>query len=188
MVESPRPEKRTPEENSKRHKIVHEIFEWIRTLVWALVITGLITTLVAVPVRVKGSSMMDTLQNNDFMIVTKFEYLLGDPQRFDVVTCHYPNRGSTSFVKRIVGIPGDTVAIHGGTLYVNGEAVKEPYITHLPNYEMSPVTVAEGCYFVLGDNRPASNDSHSVGQLTRKQITGKVRFVAWPFWQMRMVE
>ncbi len=177
-----------PKKESIRKTIIREMKEWIRSLLWVAVITGLIVTFIATPVRVKGSSMLDTLQDNDFMIVTKFEYILGSPRRFDVVTCHYPNRGSTSFVKRIVGIPGDMVAIHEGRLYVNGEAVKEPYITRLPNYEMEPVTVKEGCYFVLGDNRPVSNDSHSVGQLTRDQITGKVRFVAWPIWQMRVVE
>ncbi len=172
----------------KKAKLVREVRDWVRTLVTAGAIALFITTLIAAPVRVEGTSMMNTLHDNDFMIVTKFEYLLGDPQRFDVVTCHYPDRGMTSFVKRIVGIPGDTVAIHDGLLYVNGEAVDEPYITNRPNYEMEEVTVDEGCYFVLGDNRPSSNDSHYVGQLTRGQITGKVRCVAWPLSDMRAVQ
>lgn len=160
-----------------------EILEWILVIVVAVAAALLIRTFIFEPVRVEGNSMLNTLHNDEYMIVTKYQYLFNDPQRYDVVICHYPGRGNTNFVKRIVGIPGDTVAMHDGVLYVNGEAVDEPYIDYVANYEMDAVLVESGHYFVLGDNRSSSNDSHApgVGQLTRDQIVGKVRLVAWPF-------
>ena len=86
------------------------------------------------PVRVKGESMRNTLQNGEMMVVTKYDYRLGDPGRFDVVICHFSGEGRTVFVKRIVGIPGDTVEILNGTLRINGEAAEERYIDYPPNY------------------------------------------------------
>ncbi|MDL2317915.1 signal peptidase I [Eubacteriales bacterium OttesenSCG-928-A19] len=172
-----------------KKSIGREILEWILVIVVAVAAALLIRTFIFEPVRVDGNSMLNTLYDKEYMIVTKYQYLFGDPERFDVVICHYPNRGSTNFVKRVVGIPGDTVAMHNGELYVNGEAVDEPNIDYKANYEMAPVTVEEGHYFVLGDNRSNSNDSHApgVGQLTRNQIVGEVRLVVWPFANFRTI-
>lgn len=111
----------------------------------------------------------------------------GDPQRFDVVICHYPNRGDTNFVKRVVGLPGDTISIHGGKLTVNGVTYEEPYLINRPDYELRTYTVPEGKYFVLGDNRSNSNDSHLVGPIDRNMITAKVEYVLLPFDRRRAV-
>lgn len=166
-----------------------ELGQWVFSLLMAVLLALFLTVFVFQIIGVDGVSMADTLQDNERMFVTKFDYLLGNPQRFDVVVCHYPDRGNINFVKRIVGIPGDTVAVHGGLLYVNGEAIQEDYITYLPYYEMTDTLVEEGHYFVLGDNRTRSNDSHSpeVGQLARSQIKGKVRAVIWPLSAMRWI-
>lgn len=172
-----------------KKSIGREILEWVLVIVVAVGAALLIRTFIFEPVRVDGSSMLNTLHDKEYMIVTKYQYLFNDPDRYDVVICHYPNRGNTNFVKRIVGIPGDTVAVMDGTLYVNGEAVDEPYIDYRPNYAMQEVTVEEGHYFVLGDNRSNSNDSHApgVGQLERGQIVGKVRLVVWPLSSIRTI-
>lgn len=172
-----------------KKSIGREILEWVLVVVVAVAAALLIRTFVFEPVRVDGNSMNNTLHNQDYMIVTKYQYLFADPQRFDVVVCHYPNRGNTNFVKRIVGVPGDTVAMQDGVLYVNGEAQEEDYITYKANYNMAETLVEEGHYFVLGDNRANSNDSHApgVGQLERGQIVGKVRLVVWPFSDFRVI-
>ncbi len=178
-----------PEKEEKKKSVGREIFEWIMVVVIAVAAALLIRTFVFEPVRVDGNSMLNTLHNNEYMIVTKYQYLFDDPQRFDVVICHFPGRGGTNFVKRIVGVPGDTVEIRDETLYVNGEAIDEPYIDFRP-VAMAPVTVQEGHYFVMGDNRSNSHDSRAadVGQLQRDQIMGKVRLVAWPFSEFRSIQ
>ena len=95
-----------PKKSAKR-----EALEWVLTIVAALAIAFVIRTFLFEPVRVDGGSMLETLQDGEIMFVTKFDYLGSNPDRFDVVICHYPNRGTTNFVKRVVGLPGDTVEI-----------------------------------------------------------------------------
>ncbi len=172
----------------KKKSLGREVVEWVLVVVVAVAAALVIRTFIFEPVRVDGNSMINTLHHNEYMIVTKYQYLFDDPERFDIVICHYPGRGNTNFVKRVVGIPGDTVAMRGGVLYVNGEPVEEEYIDYPANYEMAEVTVEEGHYFVLGDNRASSNDSHIIGLLTRSQIVGKVRLVAWPFSEFRVIQ
>ncbi len=177
-------------EKAKKKSVGREIFEWVMVFVVAVGAALLIRTFIFEPVRVDGGSMLETLHDNEYMIVTKYQYLFGDPERFDVVICHYPDRGNTNFVKRVVGLPGDTVSMHDQTLFINGEAVDEDYITHKINYTMGEITLGEDEYFVLGDNRSNSNDSHSqsVGPLKRDQIKGQVRLVAWPLSEFRTIE
>lgn len=165
-----------------------ELLEWIVTIAAALAIAFVIRTFLFEPVRVEGGSMSNTLLDGEIMFVTKPEYLSGDPERFDVVICHYPDRGNTNFVKRVVGLPGDTVEIKDGYLYVNDVKYEEDYLTFRPNYTMSAYTVPEGEYFVLGDNRSNSNDSHIIGPITRDMIIGHVRQVIWPLDSWRAIE
>lgn len=183
------PKKRWFKKKEKVKKTpMQELREWIVTLAVALVIALVVRGFIFEPVRVDGSSMANTLADGEIMFVTKPEYITGDPQRFDVVICHYPDRGNTNFVKRVVGLPGDTVEVKGGYLYVNGDQYEEPYITHRPDYTLSPYTVPEGMYFVLGDNRSNSNDSHLIGPIDRDMIVGHVRSVLWPLDNWRTIE
>lgn len=172
-----------------------ELLEWVVTIVAALAIALVVRTFLFELVQVDGCSMNDTLQDGEIMFVTKTEYTTmwldigdkeifripigGDPERFDVVICHYPGRGGTNFVKRVVGLPGDTVEIRDGYLYVNGVKYEEDYLTHRPDYSMSAYTVPENMFFVLGDNRSNSNDSHLIGPIPREMIVGHVRVVLW---------
>ena len=175
-----------------------EALEWVVTIAAALAIALVIRTFLFEPVRVDGHSMDNTLANGEIMFVTKTEYtsvslfgttysIFGEPNRFDIVICHYPNRGNTNFVKRVVGLPGDTVQISGGYLYVNGVKYEEPYLTHRPDYEKL-YTVPEGEYYVLGDNRSNSNDSHIIGSISRDMILGHVRQVLFPFANWRSID
>ena len=192
-----------------KKSIGREILEWVLTIAAALVIAFVVRTFIFEPVKVDGASMNDTLVDGEVMIVTKFEYstasipLIGDftvggnPKRFDVVICHYPGRGSTNFVKRVIGIPGDTLKLENGYLYLKAageteftkydepyisEAYRSGYLTNFPEY-----TVPEGSYFVMGDHRNNSNDSRSQGPITRDMIVGKVACVVWPFSSFRTV-
>lgn len=172
----------------KKKTVGQEILSWILTFAVAIALALVIRTFIFEPVRVDGHSMDYTLADNEYMIVTKYDYLLGEPERFDVVICHYPERGRTNFVKRLVGLPGDTVSMLNGTLYVNGEAIDEPYITNKANYNRQAYTLKDDEYFVLGDNRSSSNDSHIIGPISREQIKGHVRCVAFPFKNARTVK
>ncbi len=171
----------------KKKSWKREAMEWILTFACAFVVALPIRAFAFEPIAVKGNSMNDTLADQEVMFTTKYDYLLGDPERFDVVICRYPGR-TQNFVKRVVGIPGDTVAVKGGYLYVNGERCEEEYIHHRPNYMMPEYTVQAEEYFVLGDNRANSNDSHLIGPLRRNQIVAHVRSVLYPFGQMRVIE
>ncbi|MCH5287338.1 MAG: signal peptidase I [Christensenellaceae bacterium] len=159
-----------------------EIIEWVVTLAIALVIAIVVRTYFFEPVRVDGNSMYPTLKHGEIMIVSKMDYQFGgEPERFDVVICHYPGRGNTNFVKRIVGLPGDTVELREGHLIVNGVIYAEKFLHERPTETFGPITVPEGQYFVMGDNRNNSNDSRrsEVGPLDREYIVGKVSAVLW---------
>lgn len=185
-----------PENKTARQKSIRkEILSWVLTLAAAVAIALLVRTFLFEPIRVDGESMTDTLQNGELMFVTKPEYIWGSPSRQDVIICRYPNR-TEYFVKRLIGIPGDTVEIKYdkgtgiNTVYVNGEAVKESYLTPARNNNdnsMAPITLKQDQFFVLGDNRDNSNDSRYVGTLHRNQIAGHVRFVFFPFGNARSI-
>lgn len=172
----------------EKKTFAQELREWVVTLLAAVVIALVVRHFLFEPVRVDGMSMANTLVNGEVMFVTKPEYIWGDPERFDVVICHYPGRGNTNFVKRVVGIPGDVVEVKEGYLYVNGEMYEEEYLTYRPDYTLAPYTVPEGMYFVLGDNRSNSNDSHLVGPISRDMIVGHVRSVILPPSAWRTIE
>ena len=173
-----------------------EILSWVLTLGSAVVIALLIRTFLFEPIRVDGQSMCDTLQNNEIMFVTKPEYLFGVPQDGDVVICKYPGR-TENFVKRLMGVPGDTIEVINTVVYRNGEALAEPYLTPDRNndgFSMEKMTLGPDEYFVMGDNRDNSHDSRNYygygkpATLTRSQIIGHVRCVVFPFDKIRGIE
>lgn len=196
----------TQEENPKPEKEkktpLQELLSWILTLGMAVVIAFAIRTLLFEPVRVDGSSMCDTLVDGEIMLVTKPEYLLGDPQIGDVVICHYPGRGNTNFVKRVIGLPGDTIQIQNNVVYRNGEATDEPYLTPERNQDprndiLEPFVLGEDEYFVAGDNRDNSHDSRNYysswtgstpSAITRDMIKGHVQLVFYPFGHFRTID
>lgn len=131
-------------------------------------------------VRVAGSSMWDTLCGGDIVLVTRFDYLAGaSPGRGDVVECRFPGRSDT-YVKRVVGLPGEAIAFDGGALSVDGLPVGEGYLSSAT--DDYAVTLGEDEYLVLGDNRAESYDSRmeDMGPVGRTAFLGRVRWVLWP--------
>ena len=204
----------TEKKEKKKKTVIREILEWALTFVVALLIALPFRAFAFELVRVEGRSMDNTLADGEVMLVSKLDYTSvwlsfpwqddqsketaarvtvgGNPERFDVVICRYPGRGDTNFVKRVVGLPGDTVEIRSGYLYINDERIDEPYIQdeyrsgYLNSY--GPYTVPDDHYFVLGDHRNNSNDSRSQGALSRNMIIGHVRTVLFPFNDLRGID
>lgn len=173
--------------DTEKKPLWREILSWVLTLGAAVAIALLIRTFLFIPVRVDGHSMENTLLNKEIVLATRPEYLRGDINRRDIVICHYPGRGKTLFVKRLVALPGDTVEFREGQLYVNGEYVDETDLDASVPYTGStqPITLGEDQYFVCGDNRGNSNDSRAVGPITRDQLVAHVQRIVWPlskFW------
>ena len=180
-VPSPEGKKEKPKKSMQR-----EIVEWILTIVAAVALALIIRAFLFEPVRVDGESMRNTLENNEYMLAIKWNYQFNDPERFDVVICKYPGRRET-FVKRVVGLPGETVELREGNLYIDGELTPENFEKTDSVRSFAPTVVPEGKYFVMGDNRDHSNDSRSVGPLERGMIRGHVRYVVFPFNKIRAI-
>ncbi len=164
-----------------------EIREWVVSIAFALIAVFLIRTFLFTVISVDGQSMETTLHDGERLIVTVLDMKLSGPQRGDVVICHYPSR-TENFVKRVIGVPGDVIWLKDGVTYVNSEPIPEPHIADPDQRSYGPYTLGEGDYFVMGDNRNHSNDSRSVGPLSRDMFIGKVRFVMWPLGGIRTVE
>lgn len=156
-------------------------------LVKDLVLLALLIVIVVIPIRVfvvspfvvDGDSMHPTFEHLDYLIVDEIVYRFVDPARGDVVVFRYPKNDSVFYIKRIIGLPGETVSINRGTVTITtttGETVtlNEPYVVNEDATYTKSVTLAEGQYFVLGDNRPNSSDSRVWGPLSRKDIIGRV--------------
>ena len=170
----------------KSRGIVGEILSFLLYVAVVVGITFLIIHYVGQRTYVSGSSMENTLSDGDNLIVDKITYRFSDPKRYDIVVFPYQYEEDTYYIKRIIGLPGETVQVGGGKVYINGEVLDE----HYGNEEMlnpgiveEPVTLGEDEYFVLGDNRNHSQDSRdpSVGAVHRKDLLGRAWIRIWPF-------
>jgi signal peptidase I len=163
----------------KPHKQPRELLvrEIIETLLLTLFIFWIVNTATG-RFRIEGYSMLPSLQEGEYIIINKLAYFLEEPARGDVVVLHFPNDRSRDFIKRIIGLPGDTINIADGVVTVNGVALNEPYINAPPSYGGS-WTVPEDKYFVLGDNRNNSSDSHNWSFLPEEDIVGKAWIIYW---------
>ena len=156
----------------------------LETLFLALVLYFGINA-VSARVRVDGFSMNPSLDNGEYILVNKLAYRLGEPARGDIVVFSFPLDPEQDLIKRVIGLPGETVSIQNGQVSVNGVLLSEPYIAASPIYNGTWV-VTDGQLFVLGDNRNESKDSHEWGLLPFENIIGKAVVIYWPppKWEM----
>ncbi|USK92139.1 signal peptidase I [Rossellomorea marisflavi] len=172
-----------------------ESLEWIKALAIAIILVVIARSFLITPIVVEGASMNTTLQDKDRMIVTK----IGDPKRFDIVVFHAKEQ--QDYIKRVIGLPGDTIEFKNDTLYVNGKAYDEPYLDDqkmaragdltepfkLEDTAVGQKTVPEGTVFVMGDNRQNSEDSRMIGAIPMDQIVGKTNLIYYPFKDFKII-
>ncbi|OIJ17815.1 signal peptidase I [Anaerobacillus alkalidiazotrophicus] len=177
-----------------------ETWEWLKAVLIALLLAFVIRYFLFAPIVVDGQSMMPTLQNNDRLIVNKIGYTIGKPKRFDIVVFHATEE--KDYIKRVIGLPGDSISYENDVLYINGEPVDEPYLNeykgntyNLPftgDFTLRDYTghevVPDGHIFVLGDNRQHSKDSRNIGFIPYERIVGSANVVFWPFSEIRIAK
>jgi signal peptidase I len=162
-----------------------EIRAWARDLVIAAGLAAVIIIFFYQPVKVEGTSMAPSLSDQERIFINKFVYHVGVIGRGDVVVFWYPLDRTKSFIKRVVGLPGDLVQIREGRVYINGQQLNEPYVPaeYLDFSDYGPLRVRSGEYFVMGDHRISSNDSRMFGPVAGSYIYGKAVFAYWPMAQ-----
>jgi signal peptidase I len=155
---------------------------WVRDILFAVGSAIIIVVFLYQPVKVEGTSMLPELRDSERIFVNKFVYRIEDINRRDIVVFWYPKDPSKSYIKRIIGMPGDTVEIIDGAVYINEQLLTEPYVESrfIDHRDYPPVYVEPGHYYVLGDHRSQSNDSRIWGLVPIKYIYGKAVFRYWP--------
>jgi signal peptidase I len=155
---------------------------WVRDLIVSLGISAFIIVFLYQPVKVEGTSMMPSLDDQERIFINKFVYRLEPIQRGDIVVFRYPRDPAKSFIKRVIGVAGDRVRIEDGRVYLNGEMLAEDYVPRAYEDERSypEIVVPADFYFVLGDHRSLSNDSRDFGPVESSYIYGKAVFGYWP--------
>jgi signal peptidase I len=167
---------------------VWSALSWVRDLAFSVLIAVILIVFIYQPVKVEGTSMMPTLTDQERIFINKFTYHfgLGSIERGDMVVFWFPLDPSKSYIKRVIGVPGDTVRIEAGQVFVNGQALSEGYVPeeYRDRVSWEEHHVPEGEYFVLGDHRSSSSDSRTWGFVKRDAIYGKAVFVYWPLEKM----
>jgi signal peptidase I len=155
---------------------------WMRDLIVSLGISAFIIVFLYQPVKVEGTSMMPSLDDQERIFINKFVYRLEAIQRGDIVVFRYPRDPAKSFIKRVIGVAGDRVRIEDGRVYLNGKMLAEDYVPRVYEDERSypEIVVPADSYFVLGDHRSLSNDSRDFGPVESSYIYGKAVFGYWP--------
>lgn len=165
--------------------ILRELAGWIAYLLLIIGITYLVITYVGQRTKVSGQSMETTLYDGDNLIVDKISYRFREPKRFEIIVFPYQHKENIYYIKRIIGLPGETVQVKDGYVYIDGELLEEDYgneLMEVPGIAEEPITLGEDEYFVLGDNRNHSSDSRdpSVGVLHREDLLGRAWIRIWP--------
>ncbi len=155
---------------------------WLRDLLTSAGASVIIITFLYQPVRVEGTSMLPRLEDRDRLFINKFVYHVSAIERGDVVVFRYPRDPEKSYIKRVIALPGDTLRVDRGRVYVNGNLLHEPYVP--PEYRddrsLAEMVIPADSYFMMGDHRSISSDSRDFGPVDRSLIYGKAVFVYWP--------
>ncbi|TCK98302.1 signal peptidase I [Natranaerovirga hydrolytica] len=165
--------------------MLKKIGSWVLDILVILIVVYLITTFVGQRTSVIGDSMRPTLQNGNQVIIDKISYRITDPQRFDIIVFPYRMNPNQLYIKRIIGMPGDTIYIEDGLIYINDEPLEEDFgLEEIinPGVASEPITIGQEEYFVIGDNRNNSSDSRfmDVGHISKEDIIGRAWLTIWP--------
>ena len=181
-AQQPDPDERVPQRSSLQL--------WLRDLLVSVAASFMIITFVYQPVRVEGTSMLPELRDQDRLFINKFAYHFESISRGDVVVFHYPRDPSKSYIKRVIALPGDTLRIDEGRVFVNGKRIAEPYVPlrFRDDRSMAKMVIPGNDYFVMGDHRSISSDSRDFGPVPRHLIYGKAAFIYWPADNMGVVK
>jgi signal peptidase I len=155
---------------------------WMRDVLVSVAASFMIITFLYQPVRVEGTSMQPELRDQDRLFINKFAYHFENISRGDVVVFHYPRDPEKSYIKRVIALPGDTLRIDDGRVYVNNQRIEESYVPrrYRDGRSMPEIVIPQGDYFVMGDHRSISSDSRDFGPVDRQLIYGKAAFIYWP--------
>jgi signal peptidase I len=171
-----------------KRSIAGALLHWARDLVFSVVLAVIVILFLYQPVKVEGTSMMPTLDDQERIFINKFVYRLhfGKIDRGDTVVFWFPHDPTKSYIKRVIAVPGDRVEVDHGSVIVNGQALVENYVPeeYRDQSSMTETTVPNDEYFVLGDHRSSSNDSRAWGMVPRRYIYGKAVFIYWPLDKM----
>lgn len=178
-------------DTEEKASVGKELFQWVLVILGAVILAFLIDTFVIVNAQIPSGSMENTIMTGDRVFGNRLAYKFSDPKRFDIIIFKYPDDESQLFIKRIIGLPGETVEIHDGNIYINGSDspledvdIKEPM-----EGSFGPYTVPEGCYFVMGDNRNNSRDSRYWENtfVSEDEILGKAVLRYWPLNEIKLL-
>lgn len=158
------------------------LFAWLRDLSISVAIAVVVIPIFYRPVKVEGTSMMPALNDQDGIFINQFVYNFSEVSRGDMIVFRFPGDTSKSYIKRVIGLPGDAVEILYGRVFVNGKEISEPYVPaeYRDAISIPPLRVPKDEYFVLGDHRSSSNDSRNWGTVPRRLIFGRAVFAYWP--------
>lgn len=171
-----------------KRSLLGALLHWARDLIFSVVLAVIVILFLYQPVKVEGTSMMPTLDDQERIFINKFVYRLhfGKIDRGDTVVFWFPGDPTKSYIKRVIAVPGDRIEVNQGAVIVNGQALVENYVPeeYRDQSSMTARTVPQDEYFVLGDHRSSSNDSRAWGMVPRRYIYGKAVFIYWPLDKM----
>ena len=174
---------------NKKSSFIKELLLWIAAIAAGILTAVFISKLIIVNAEIPSGSMENTIMPGDRILGNRLAYLNSDPERFDIIIFRYPDDESQLFIKRVIGLPGETVEIRDGSIYINGsdEPLQDVNIKEPMEGSFGPYTVPEDCYFVMGDNRNNSKDSRYWENtfVTKDEILGKAFFKYWPLNEMK---
>lgn len=178
----------TPPQEPSSPTATSEVFSFVKDLIVCIVAVFLVTNFIVRPVQVEGNSMYPTLHDKSIGVSNTLGYHISKIERFDIVIIYVPEKNEY-LVKRVIGLPGETVSYSNGQLYINGEQMDEPFLNqaYVEEYgatwmsDVSEITLGEDEYYCLGDNRPHSSDSRYYGPFKKENIRSKGIFIVWPF-------
>ena len=182
----PEPQLQPDIENNQTGNLKRIVLDILETLILAVVLYFGINA-VSVRVRVDGFSMNPTLQDGEYILVNRLAYKIGHPVRGDIVVFSFPMDPKQDLIKRVIGLPGESISVQDGKVMINGIPLEEPYIAAPPIYN-GTWEVPDGQLFVLGDNRNESKDSHEWGLLPVENVVGRAILIYWPPPQWQVID